>query len=84
MTLDAIRARASQRPSTARPETQRVLDLPNLDPNEPVLDLTMRFQSAHGTMTLRDIQSRALLHIELLDGLIAPIGVGHGKTIITM
>ena len=73
--LDALRAENSGEFS----DLQRILDLPVMNPLE-VPDLTERFRRPGGTMMLRPIQSAALWHAEQCDGLLAPVGVGHGKT----
>lgn len=62
------------------PETQRVVRLPRASYDAP--DLTHMFKAPHGTMSLRPIQSAALWAIRDAQGLVAPIGVGHGKTLI--
>lgn len=73
-------AQAAQAPSLAA--TRRALDLP-LRPVRDVPDQTPHYAKT-GQYALRPIQSKALLEVEQVGGLFGPIGVGHGKTIITM
>ena len=66
-------------------EFSRILNLPmrDLDP-DGATDLTSIFKKNGGEMELRPIQSVALYEACLANGLFAPIGVGHGKTLITL
>lgn len=57
---------------------RRPLDFANF-PNQ-----TDRHKTDHGTMKLWPIQSAALLEIEKMNGGFLPIGVGHGKTLISL
>jgi hypothetical protein len=57
---------------------RRILDL------DEVTDLTSIFRRKGGTMVLRPIQSAALIEAHIANGLFAPIGVGWGKTLITL
>ena len=63
-------------------EFQRILNLPRrvLDLTS-VLDVTPMFRKS-GKLSFWPIQSAALIEASLADGLFAPIGVGHGKTLI--
>ena len=58
--------------------TRRALDLDGIE------DATHVFQKPDSTMRLRPIQSAALIDAATMDGLFAPIGVGFGKTLITL
>ena len=51
---------------------------------EQVTDLTTIFRRKGGTMELRAIQSAALIEAHVANGLFGPIGVGYGKTLITL
>jgi hypothetical protein len=57
---------------------RRVLDLGEVD------DVTSLFQRPGGTMELWPIQSAALVEAAKANGLFAPIGVGFGKTLISL
>lgn len=57
---------------------RRVLDL------RMIRDATFIVRRKGGTMTLFPVQSAALIEAAIQDGLFAPIGVGHGKTLITL
>lgn len=57
--------------------SRRVLDLTK------VPDLTERYRKPGGTMSLWPIQSAGLAEAEKADGLFAPIGVGHGKSLLS-
>ena len=46
--------------------------------------LTNALKTPEGTMRLRTVQAAALTEIGLNQGLFAPIGVGHGKTLISL
>jgi len=71
MSLEAKRIRALPR---------RVLPLARYESGE--VDLTPEFVSPGGLQVLRPIQSQALLEMWACQGLIGPIGVGLGKTLI--
>ena len=82
--LATIRDRkaSEERPLT---ETQRVAALPTWAPEDFAdFDLTSEYRAPGGTQTLRPIQSTALLWASRVGGLLAPIGVGHGKGLLTM
>jgi hypothetical protein len=73
-------------------EARRILALPTWDfaaafeearPGGP-LDLTARFRAPGGTMVLKPIQNLALRWIAEKRGLVGPIAVGGGKTIIAL
>lgn len=57
---------------------RRVLDL------KTIQDTTSIFAKPDGTMTLRPIQSAALLEAAHMNGGFFPIGVGQGKSLITL
>lgn len=65
-------------------ETARILALPVRETPEVVPDLTPLYRREGGTQRLRPIQSLALAEIERVGGLLGPIGVGHGKTVVTL
>lgn len=67
------------------PELDRIIALPRrtLDLNN-VPDLTPVFRRPGGTLSLKPIQSAALLELETVRGGFFPIGVGYGKTLITL
>lgn len=64
-------------------ELERILKIPRrtLDMS---LDVTDLFRKPGGTLTLRPIQSAALVEMQINDGLIGAIGVGWGKTLIML
>lgn len=57
---------------------RRVLDLEKVD------DVTEAFRAPGGTLSLRPVQSAALLEAEEAEGLVGSIGVGWGKTLILL
>tara|TARA_Y100001963_G_scaffold158976_1_gene260650 strand:+ start:396 stop:1979 length:1584 start_codon:yes stop_codon:yes gene_type:complete len=63
------------------PGMSRVLALPT-SPGE-VEDQTERYALPQGRYSLRRIQSKALYEMRRCGGLVAPIGVGHGKFLIS-
>ena len=70
---------------TKSAEWHRILGIPRRDLDfENVTDITDIFRAKGGTMELRSIQSAALLEASLANGLFGPIGVGFGKTLITL
>ena len=73
--------RERPRPSLM-PGMQRVLSLPMRRETEAV-DLTPVYRRPGGAYSLRPIQSLALQEIKNNNGLVAPIGVGHGKFLIS-
>ena len=62
-------------------ELDRIVNLPMLDPDWKSPDLSPEFRRPGGMQTLRPIQSKALAFARHFRGLLAPIGVGHGKTL---
>jgi len=66
-------------------EFSRIMKVPVRDLDlENVTDLTSIFRKDGGTMQLRPIQNAALIEACYANGLFGPIGVGHGKTLITL
>jgi len=67
------------------PEFSRIVKVPRriLDFNE-VTDLTSIFRKEGGSMTLRPIQSAALIDAHKANGYLGFIGVGWGKTLISL
>jgi hypothetical protein len=66
-------------------DLHRVLQLPRREiVPDLVPDLTPVFRRPGGTMTMRWVQSAALLEGALRNGLLAPVGVGWGKTLIAL
>lgn len=78
------RALAEGGPQRTR-EFDRVLSIPRrvLD-GTSVADLTDFYRISEGTMALWPLQSAALSEASRQDGLFAPLGVGAGKTLITL
>jgi hypothetical protein len=69
-------------------ELQRIVNLPRRvwedDQSEQfALDLTAALRRPEGSMTLRPIQAAALFDAGTIGGLVGPIGVGEGKTLIS-
>lgn len=82
--LATIRDRKAgeERPYT---EAQRVAALPTWAPAEYAsYDATPEYRTPGGAQSLRPIQSTALAWAARAGGLLAPIGVGHGKGLLTM
>lgn len=68
-------------------ELQRIMDLPRraLDLSQETVDAVNRTVRRSGAeMSLWPIQTAALVEAAEAGGLFAPIGVGHGKTLITL
>jgi hypothetical protein len=82
--LSAI-AHSKRRDGAAYTEAQRVADLPTWNPADfAAFDLTEHYRSPNGEQRLRPIQSAALHWAAQAGGLLGPIGVGHGKGLLTM
>lgn len=64
------------------PETQRALAVRRV--SYAGVDLTDELRTPTGTMRLRPVQSEALAAIRDARGGVFPIGVGHGKTLISL
>ncbi len=66
-------------------EFQRILNLPRRKLDlDAVQDVTSLFHREGGTMSFWPIQSAALIEASEADGLFAPIGVGAGKTLLSL
>jgi hypothetical protein len=78
--LEKVQRRAVQNERTS--ETSRIVGLPEVYGNAP--DLTDRFRLPGGKLSLFPIQSQALWEASMANGLLAPIGVGEGKTLISL
>lgn len=68
---------------------QRILDLPRRvwdegDLTQLAADLTTILRTPGGSMRLRPVQALALHDAGIYNGLFGPIGVGEGKTLITL
>lgn len=76
----------SKRPDDATyTEAQRIAALPTWAPADfEHFDLTSTYRTAKGEQRLRPIQSTALHWAAKVGGLLAPIGVGHGKGLLTI
>lgn len=66
----------------ARTETHRCVLVPQV--SFAGVDLTAELRKPGSTATLKPIQSEALAAIRACGGLLAPIGVGHGKTLVSL
>lgn len=69
------------KPAVALAEARRIV---GLGKRQPPVDLTNLFRKPKGTMKLRPVQSAALAEIRAHGMLFGPIGVGHGKTLISL
>lgn len=75
-------------PVGASSDLERIIALPRrqLPTGQALEDLislyTERFKTPEGTMRLRGLQAIALAEAEAVGGLLGPIGVGEGKTLI--
>jgi len=70
-------------------ELERIIKIPRREYDAATVDqlvtsYTAMLRTPHGKMTLRPIQAIALHEIYTARGLLAPIGVGHGKTLIAL
>jgi hypothetical protein len=79
-TLQKLRSKKPERPPLT-PGMRRVLALSQGEDKVP--DQTSKYALPGCRYSLRPIQSRALYHLEKYGGLCAPIGVGHGKFLIS-
>ncbi len=66
----------------APPEIRRILAAPKFSGTAP--DLTRHFKLPHGRYNLYPIQSQALYEAKKARGMLGMIGVGHGKTLISL
>jgi len=70
-------------------ELERVLNLPardwekRMEETQLHLRMTTAYRQPHGQQILKPIQAAAIAELHDLGGLLAPIGVGQGKTLIT-
>ena len=80
------RRRETQRAVDHVHETRRVCDLPLTaeDKVAGAYDLTPLLKTPGGTFQLHPVQSAALEELAYNGGLLGPIGVGHGKTLIAL
>lgn len=65
-------------------EIRRILNLPDDDPDRPPRYWTDRLSTSGGTWTLRPVQERALSEAHRAQGGLFSIGVGHGKTLLSV
>lgn len=63
-------------------DTARILSIPVFEQQSP--DLTSQFALPGGGMRLYPIQSQALYEAYIANGLLGLIGVGHGKTLLSL
>lgn len=79
-----------QRGVMATPELGRVLNIPrriwkeDQDLDKLAADLTDWLKTPSGTMTLRPVQAKAIEELHDHGGLLAPVRVGGGKTLVSM
>lgn len=70
---------------TETPELRRVRGIPRRTwTGEAVQELTARWRTASGTMTLRPAQAQALHEMAETGGAVLPIKVGGGKTLVSL
>lgn len=82
--IATIKERRGQDP-TAYTQAQRIAALPTYDPAAfAAFDLTDEYKALGGEQRLRPTQSTALYWAAKVGGLLGPIGVGHGKGLLTM
>ena len=87
--VEALMAQEGGEPRARRTETLRVVNLPmrpfdHEDKRKLATRMTNELRTPGGAMTLRPIQAAALWELREHGGLLAPIGVGHGKTLIAL
>jgi len=80
---DAYRASLPPQAATEQTEAGRIAALPRWSPAD-VPDLTERYRTAGGTMSLRPVQNAMLWNLEQTGGLCGPVGVGGGKGLFSM
>jgi hypothetical protein len=79
------RLRAAKKSPTVESEGRRIGALPTWQESDfDGLDLTDEFRTATGTERLRPRQSLALHWLRATGGLVGPLAVGSGKTLITL
>lgn len=69
------------------PEFERILKLPTRvvqDPEALATEMTDALKTSNGTMRLRGVQAQALYELMTCKGLFGPMGVGTGKTLVTL
>ena len=64
-------------------EIKRIVGLRSRQIEPGAVDLTQRYKRQGGRQRLRDLQSIALYEMEMVGGLLGPIGVGLGKALIS-
>lgn len=79
-------AKLAQVPKTDKPATEadRILALPEWDPETFAIDLTGELKTLNGTWELKPLQSLALHWIREVRGLLGPLPVGSGKTLVSL
>ena len=84
--VGAVVSRRMNKGVRATSEVARILALPRRDPNAPQLtgELTNLLRTPRGRMQLRPVQALALHDAGVYGGAFCPIGVGEGKTLITL
>jgi len=88
--VDVLQALARRREATGAAdhvtETRRVCGLPRtrIDKISGAFDLTPLLQKPGGKFSLHPVQSAALAEMAEHGGLLGPIGVGHGKTLVAL
>lgn len=84
--LRRLREQQVQRPESEKTitEAQRILALPTWDPSKFTVALTDTYKLPGGTMTLKPVQSLSLYWARQIGGLLAPLAVGAGKTLLTL
>ena len=65
-------------------EFKRVFSLPRRPQHRPPAEGTLDNLHLTGKMELKPIQAQAIYEAKQIGGLFAPIGVGHGKTLISL
>lgn len=80
---DAYRATLPVKAPTHQSEGARIAGLPRWSADD-VPDLTSRYRTPTGTMSLRPVQNQMLWNLERSGGLCGPVGVGGGKGLFTM
>ena len=81
--LDAVQKRRQvRREVPPETETMRILNLPDEPPTD--IDLTSQLRLPGGSISLRPVQNQALVTIARNRGLLGVIGVGHGKSLISL
>lgn len=79
-----LTARAVPREDKPPLEADRILALPTWDPSTFQIDLTDEFKTPNGQQKLRPLQSAALHWLRQVGGLLGPLEVGGGKSLISL